>query len=824
MHATPSTLSIIAHTTHRTRQQLNLVRLLLTLALLMVSGPVPLQPTPAYAGAPSGFTVSTIASGTDNAGPAVIAFAPGNRIYIAEKGGVIRVWQNGVVLSTPFIDLSSEVNNHNERGLLGLAVHPDFPTQPYLYLYYTFDPIGSGQDWSTQRTARVERIAANTGNLNIANTSSRTVLMGNGYRISGDDVTCQSSNNNSIYLDNCLPAEGGSHVNGGLGFGPDGMLYLSIGDNSNSQITDPNAIRSQKLDVPLGKVFRIDPSTGQAPASNPFYDGNPNSTRSRVYNYGLRNPFTFTFHPNSNALYISDVGWDNWEELNSGAGKNFGWPCYDGNNAGSASQPAFANLAATQAACATLYQTGPVQAPAFAYNHGVGSAIVGGAFYIGNAYPAQYQGGLFIGDYGFQWIRYLTFDNTGAGTLHDFADGYGAPTQITRGSDGNIYVSTYNSNNNSYDIRRIRYTANGNQPPKAVIGGAPTTGPMPLSVVFSSAGSFDPNGQALTYEWDFGDGGVSTTQNPTHAFTTRGNRVVSLVVMDSLGERSDAAQLTIMVDNHVPSLTINAPPINAPYKVGDSIALNGSANDIEDGNISGRIQWTVQLHHGNHVHPNFVIANGAASSFVVPDHGDDSWLEICAVVFDLNNTSSGTQCRNLLPQTVQYQLRSAPNSLALTYDSLVQNAPFAVTSIVNSSHQLSAPDTQAGYRFVAWSDGGARSRSITILNSNQVLTAVYELIPTNTPIPSLTPTNPPPPATATLTPISPTQPPLPTATSEPPTPVPIPTETVPAVQEPNPTFTPNVSPTPTQAPLPTSTPDNRDKHNTYLPIVVRRLP
>ena len=205
MHATPISRSTTTYV------QLGLIRILLAIALVLVGLPSPLQLTPAHAGAPSGFTISTIGAGTDNAGPAVIAFAPGNRIYIAEKRGVIRVWQNGVVLSTPFIDLSSEVNNYNERGLLGLAVHPDFPNQPYLYVYYTVDPSGSGQDWSTQRTARVERIAANTGNLNIANTASRTVLMGNGYRISGNDVTCQTLGNSRIYLNDCLPAEGGSH-------------------------------------------------------------------------------------------------------------------------------------------------------------------------------------------------------------------------------------------------------------------------------------------------------------------------------------------------------------------------------------------------------------------------------------------------------------------------------------------------------------------------------------------------------------------------------------------------------------------------------------
>ena len=154
------------------------------------------------AGAPTGFTVNTIAYGQDNAGVAVIAFAPGNRIYIAEKRGIVRVWQNGVVLSTPFVDLSNEVNNYNERGLLGIAVHPDFPAQPYLYLYYTFDFSGSWQDGFTKRTARVERIAANSANLNVVSTApgSRIILMSDGYCTSGDDIVTPEIGSKRSYV------------------------------------------------------------------------------------------------------------------------------------------------------------------------------------------------------------------------------------------------------------------------------------------------------------------------------------------------------------------------------------------------------------------------------------------------------------------------------------------------------------------------------------------------------------------------------------------------------------------------------------------------
>lgn len=155
-------------------------------------------------------------------------------------------------------------------------------------------------------------------------------------------------------------------------------------------------MRVQNLDSLSGKILRIHPLTGDGYADNPFYNGDPTHNRSKVYSYGLRNPFRFSVHPQTNEPFVGDVGWTLWEEIHSGRGKNFGWPCYEGRDGGvSEPQAKFRDTAATRDACAALYAQGPgaVHPPAYAYAHnGQGAAIVTGPFYQGNAYPTAYQG------------------------------------------------------------------------------------------------------------------------------------------------------------------------------------------------------------------------------------------------------------------------------------------------------------------------------------------------------------------------------------------------------------------------------------------------
>lgn len=220
-----------------------------------------------------------------------------------------------------------------------------------------------------------------------------------------------------------------------------------------------------------------------------------------------------TLNQATNQPFIGDVGWSSWEEINTGRGRNFGWPCYEGNNTGS--NKAGGNYPNYQG-CKDLYGQGlsAVTAPIHSWNHSAGGASANaGTFYTATTYPAQYQNALFFTDYNQKWIRYLTFDALGKATVNNFASEAASDdgaAQVTTGPDGNLYyVRLGRGGTGSGEIRRIRYAGGSNIAPNARITADPTSGKAPLAVDFSAAASTDPDQPVATpllYTWDFGDG------------------------------------------------------------------------------------------------------------------------------------------------------------------------------------------------------------------------------------------------------------------------------------------------------------------------------
>jgi len=698
---------------------------------------------------PPGFNSESVVKGLSS--PTAIDWASDGRMFIATKDGQVKVFENGQLLPTDFIDLSAQVNSYWDHGLLGIAVHPSFPITPYVYLLFTYDPpelltnppyAVDGPDGGGERVSRLIRVSAFSTNTNIADSSSAVVLLGKNSTLAnigdpadkdgaGGATSCDTLRDGTP-VEDCLPSDGPSHSIGTVAFGVDGSLYVSNGEGTPFLNPEPRAFRSQNVDSLSGKILRINPDTGLGYPDNPFYDGALNHNRSRVWSYGLRNPFRFAINPVTNEPFVGDVGWYAWEELNTGKGKNFGWPCYEGDNTGIARQGSYEYYTTTQAACAAMYAQGlgAVQAPLYAYDHSLGdTAIIAGTFYTGTTWPSNYQGALFIADYARNWIKYLTFDLAGNATVNDFAteisNGEGGPVQLRLGPDQNLYYISLRPVSDSV-IRRIRYTPGGIAPPTVWISATPTSGNLPLTVTFSSAGTFDPVSTTLSFEWAFGDGITSTNPSPTHIYTSAGSYTYTAVLtVTNIQDASSRDSLDISIGNRPPTATIITPTDGMTYTVGSTIYFSGTGADIV-GSVrpTNTLKWQVRLHHHDHIHYDFFSAVGAAGSFVTPDHGDDSWLELCLTATD-NVGLQDTQCVRLYPITVVYTFDTQPSGLQLTYGDFVGTTPFTVPTTVNGRRSIIAPPRQGGMEFISWSDGGAASHVITVGSTPQAYLAVY---------------------------------------------------------------------------------------------------
>lgn len=402
---------------------------------------------PAEIELPSGFVAETVVKGLDS--PTAFAFAPDGRIYLTQKPGVVRVFHEGRLVRENFFDLSQEVNQTYNRGLVGIAVHPDFPQTPYLYLAYAFQPPEArGYQDGGARLSRVVRISADPDNLNRALPDSLVVLLGasgtfeqigNPDRSDSDPLSCRMEDGTAVR--DCIPVEGTAHQANMLRFGRDGALYVGVGDGGEHPAA---GLRAQDLNSLSGKILRIDPLTGAGYANNPFSDRDPNSNRSKVYQLGLRNPFRFAFHPTNGELWLGDVGEARWEEVNrGGAGANFGWPCFEG-----------PDRHREAPVCTPLWDN-PRRSlfPVHVFPHTEGKvAVTGGDFYTGAQFPAAYRNAYFFGEYNTGAIWTIRQTNRRY-TVELFATGFSGLVQISPGPDGHLYLLSIRAGT----LYRIRY-------------------------------------------------------------------------------------------------------------------------------------------------------------------------------------------------------------------------------------------------------------------------------------------------------------------------------------------------------------------------------
>jgi len=338
---------------------------------------------------PTGFTDSLVAAGLTD--PTAMALAPDGRIFVCEQGGKLRVIKNGALLPTPFLTVI--VDSRGERGLLGIAFDPNFVSNQLVYVYYTVPSPAHN---------RVSRFTA-SGDVALA--GSETILM---------ELPNLSSATN--------------HNSGAIHFGPDGNLYVAVGDNANGN-------NAQSFSTRLGKMLRIT-STGAIPTDNPFFNQTTGDNRS-IWALGLRNPFTFAFQPGTGRMFINDVGLSTWEEINDGiAGSNYGWAICEGFC--NPPNPSFRD-------------------PIFVYqNTGVDCAITGGAFYNPQVpmFPANFVGNYFFADFCGGWIHRLDPTNL---TGSEFATGISNPVDLKVSPDGFLYYLARTAGS----VNRIAFTGGG---------------------------------------------------------------------------------------------------------------------------------------------------------------------------------------------------------------------------------------------------------------------------------------------------------------------------------------------------------------------------
>jgi PKD repeat protein/glucose/arabinose dehydrogenase len=665
--------------------------------------------------------------------PTAAAFGPEGRIFVTFKHGAVLLYRDGPAPIT-FLDISEEVNQFGDRGLLGLALHPLFPAQPYVYLVHVYDPpelpgeryADDGPDGAGARVSRLIRVEADPDHdYDVAREGSAVVLLGRNstFENIGDptsqygppscDTGAGSPDTPGTPMEDCIPADGSSHSIGTVIFGNDGTLFVGNGDSSRWMDVDPRALRTLDLDSLVGKVLRIDPMTGEGLPDNPFFLGDPARNRSRVWSYGFRNPFRFAIHPETNEPLIGDAGWESWEELNSGRGGNFGWPCYEGDDQGNLRQPAFEHHEKTAAACAELYALEPdeVTAPLYAYpRDGRNTAIIAGDFYTGTIYPEEFRGALFLADHNRQEMNVARIEDGRPVEVTPFGEGTGGIVQILRGPDTNLHYVILGERN---ELRRLRWSGSGNQPPRAQASAIPMDGEPPLRVEFSSDGSYDPDGDEITFFWDFGDGATATDPHPSHLYTKSGVYRATLTVSDPAG-LTGSDSIRLIVGNTAPEAVIHRPLDGSTYTIDEEIAFEGSGFDHQDGELEGEsLIWELVLHHADHIHPNVFAAEGAAGSFVVEDHGDDTRLELKLTATDSSGLGS-TVSVTIDPQTVERHFTTDPPGLSLVYQGSLLEAPFTVTPVIGGWREIHAPPVQQHRSFESWSDGGERSRSIAI--------------------------------------------------------------------------------------------------------------
>ncbi|WP_433386944.1 PQQ-dependent sugar dehydrogenase [Micromonospora sp. KLBMP9576] len=677
--------------TPRTRRRLCAASALLLVAtagtVTLGAGPAPLGgPTPARAHPVVGtdFQQVTLAKGVAEVGePMTIAVLPDRSVLHTARNGTVRRTDSA---GTTSVLGTLPVYTHDEEGLQGIGADPDFVTNRHIYLYYApplatpaGDAPATGTDFSAwQGVNRLSRFTLNADYT--INTGSRIDILD----VPADRGMC-------------------CHVGGDIDFDAAGNLYLSTGDDSNPFDSagyapiDERANRNPAYDAQRsaantndlrGKILRIRVNangTYSIPAGNMFVDSDAR-TRPEIYAMGFRNPFRMSVDRATGIVYVGDYGPDAGTTTARGpSGQvefdritgpgNYGWPYCTGTNTAVETYAEWDFAAGTAGAkynCAggptnnSLRNTGlptlPAAKPAWIrYAGDAGSppefgggseSPMGGPVYRYDAalnsttkFPQSFDGQFFAGELGRGWVKPIHLDAAGApGVIDTFPWNGKQIMDMAFGPEGALYILDYgtgyfNGDANSA-LYRYDHIAGGNRAPTAVASADRTSGTAPLTVNFSSAGSADPDGGALTYSWAFGDGTTSTAANPGKTYTTNGTYQVTLTVRDPQGA-TGTANVQIGVGNTAPTVTITSPGNGQLFSYGDTVPFSITVTDPEDAAIDcTKVKMTYVLGHDSHGH-QITSKNGCSGSITIPVDGEHDDAANIFAIFDAEYTDAG---------------------------------------------------------------------------------------------------------------------------------------------------------------------------------------
>ncbi len=630
------------------------------------------------------FQQVTLAKGEPAMGePMSLAVLPDRSVLHTARNGTLRRTD---VNGTTSVVANLSVYNHDEEGLQGIAADPNFTTNRYIYLYYApplSTPAGdspdSGGDYSLW--AGVNRLSRFTVTANWQLSNEKDVL----------DVAASRGICCHVGGDIDFDAAGNLYLSTGDDSNPFQSDAYSPLDERPERNPAFDAQRSAGNTNDLrGKILRIkvnDDGSYSIPSGNLFAPGT-DKTRPEIYAMGFRNPFRLSVDKATGIVYVGDYGPDagSTDPTRGPGGQvefdritapgNFGWPYCTGTNtttetynhfdfatgtsgakydcAGGATNTSFRNTGLTKlppAQPAWIRYGGDAGTPP-EFGAGGSESPMGGPVYhysdlndSPTKFPQSFDGHFFAGEFGRGWIKPIDVGANGSiGEISDFPWNGKQVMDMAFGPDGSLYVLDYgtgyfNGDANSA-LYRYDYVGGGNKSPVAAVAADKTSGQAPLTVNFSSAGSADPEGGAISYSWDFGDGSTSTAANPAHTYVANGAYNVKLTVTDPQGATGNAG-LQIGVGNTAPTVTINFPGNGQLFSFGDTIPYQITVTDPEDSSIDcATVKLTYVLGHDQHGH-QITSKNGCSGSMTVPIDGEHDAAANIFAIFDAEYTDSG---------------------------------------------------------------------------------------------------------------------------------------------------------------------------------------